>query len=255
MPPLSPIIPLSSTRLLVVAPHPDDEVLAAAGLIQRVLSVDGAVRVIFCTDGENNPWPQRAVEKRWRIRAEDRDRFGLRRRYEALAGLGSLGVGAEAVRYLGLPDQGITPLLRSASARPMLALGEEIEQWRPTLLVGPSLFDLHPDHAAMAMYLAAAIEHSMRDEVSQWTYLIHGRGPQKLKREDFRLTPGEMERKREAILCHRTQLVLSRRRFLGFARPVERFYQPIPVPESWRRSSKLMSTLKRFATLLPHREA
>ncbi|HUR36054.1 MAG TPA: hypothetical protein VM032_19765 [Vicinamibacterales bacterium] len=31
-----------STRLLVIAPHPDDEVIGAAGLIQRVLTRGGA---------------------------------------------------------------------------------------------------------------------------------------------------------------------------------------------------------------------
>ena len=32
-------------RLLVIAPHPDDETLGAGGLIQRVLSAHGTVRV------------------------------------------------------------------------------------------------------------------------------------------------------------------------------------------------------------------
>lgn len=39
-------------RLLVVAPHPDDETLAAGGLIQRVLMRGGAVRVVLVTAGD-----------------------------------------------------------------------------------------------------------------------------------------------------------------------------------------------------------
>src|SRR6185436_12115926 len=41
-----------ATRLLVVAPHPDDEMLAAGGLMQRVLSTHGTVQVVYLTDGD-----------------------------------------------------------------------------------------------------------------------------------------------------------------------------------------------------------
>src|SRR2546430_10087895 len=38
-------------RLLVLAPHPDDETLGAGGLIQRVLARGGTVRVVLVTAG------------------------------------------------------------------------------------------------------------------------------------------------------------------------------------------------------------
>src|SRR5436309_73025 len=44
-----------ATRLLVVAPHPDDEVLAAGGLIHHVVSIGGQVRVVYLTDGDGFP--------------------------------------------------------------------------------------------------------------------------------------------------------------------------------------------------------
>src|SRR5689334_9969241 len=40
-----------SERLLVIAPHPDDETLGAGGLIQRVRANDGQVRVVLITAG------------------------------------------------------------------------------------------------------------------------------------------------------------------------------------------------------------
>jgi hypothetical protein len=39
-------------RLLVVAPHPDNETLGAGGLIQRVLSRGGSVLVVLVTAGD-----------------------------------------------------------------------------------------------------------------------------------------------------------------------------------------------------------
>ena len=49
----------ASDRLLVFAPHPDDETIATGELIQLAIAAGVAVRVVFATDGDNNPWPQR----------------------------------------------------------------------------------------------------------------------------------------------------------------------------------------------------
>src|SRR6188508_1824893 len=43
------------TRLLVLAPHPDDEALGTAGLIRRVVGAGGSVRVILITSGDAFP--------------------------------------------------------------------------------------------------------------------------------------------------------------------------------------------------------
>src|SRR5262249_6702771 len=43
------------TRLMVFAPHPDDETLAAGGLIQHVVAKQGTVRVVFLTNGDGYP--------------------------------------------------------------------------------------------------------------------------------------------------------------------------------------------------------
>ena len=45
----------AETRLMVFAPHPDDESLGAGGLIQRVLNSGGQVRVVFMTNGDGFP--------------------------------------------------------------------------------------------------------------------------------------------------------------------------------------------------------
>jgi LmbE family N-acetylglucosaminyl deacetylase len=57
-------VDLSPTdRLLVVAPHPDDETLGAGGLLQRAAARGAAVRLCYATSGENNPWAQAAFER------------------------------------------------------------------------------------------------------------------------------------------------------------------------------------------------
>ena len=43
----------SDRNMLVIAPHPDDETLAAGGLIARQTSRDIPIHVVAVTDGEN----------------------------------------------------------------------------------------------------------------------------------------------------------------------------------------------------------
>src|ERR1700761_1545366 len=54
---LAPTTAVQPDRLVVVAPHPDDEVLGTAGLIQQMLVHDIAVEVIAVTDGDASHAP------------------------------------------------------------------------------------------------------------------------------------------------------------------------------------------------------
>jgi LmbE family N-acetylglucosaminyl deacetylase len=216
-------------RVLLLAPHPDDETLAAAGLLQHAAAAGAAVRVIYATDGENNPWAQRAVEHRWRVSVADRFRWGARRRREALAALAILGVPDHAVIFLGLPDQGLTRELLHGDCSAIASLACEIERFMPTVLVAPSPFDLHPDHSALAVLVRFA-----RGRVAprfRWPllldYLVHNRGGATQRFDGswrVTLTYQQLVRKRVAIRAHCSQLVLRKRGLLAFATRHENFF-------------------------------
>jgi LmbE family N-acetylglucosaminyl deacetylase len=217
-------------RLLLVAPHPDDETLAAGGLIQAAVAAGAAVRVVFFTDGESNPWAQRATEGRLFIGAAARCAFGARRRREALASLAVLGIAAGDAEFLGFPDQGTTPALladdRSAAER----LTGLVREWRPSLVVGPSLFDLHPDHSALAVVLLGALARLPLQEVPSprlLTFVVHN---PHLRRAASRavaveLDPGQVDRKRGAIRCNRSQLFWRGSWLESFAADRESFWE------------------------------
>ena len=222
-----------SDRLLVIAPHPDDESAATGGLLQHALAAGAATQVIFFTNGDNNPWAQRATELRWRIGSADRARFAIKRQEEVRAALAQLGVPESAVRFLGYPDQSTTDLLLHGNELALAKLAGEIAAWRPTILVGPSLLDLHPDHSALGALLHFALETlgekaPVRHHVR---FLVHN--PHLRARREgatvLPLEPEQQKRKLAALLCHRTQLVLRGSWLPAFAEAEERFYLSEPA--------------------------
>lgn len=205
-------------RVLIIAPHPDDEAIASGGLIQRAR----AVRVLFVTDGENNPWPQRAALRRLRLSEDDRRRWGALRREEARASLALLGAGDEAARFLALPDGCLARLARAGDNRLTEIVESEVQHFAPTLTVSPSSFDLHADHRACAWFVHRAILPG----TPLVTYVIHGEPPPARIALRLELSESERKRKSEAIECHESQLRLSRRRFLAHVRGHEVFCSP-----------------------------
>src|ERR1700720_1211960 len=124
----------SDSRLMLIAPHPDDESVACGVVLQRAVRAGAAIRVIYITDGENNPWPQRVIESKWRLNAADRVRWGRIRRDEALAALRVLGVDPVAVHCIGLPDQKLTALLARDARFVLKRLALMINQWARLIL-------------------------------------------------------------------------------------------------------------------------
>jgi LmbE family N-acetylglucosaminyl deacetylase len=210
----------SDSRLMLVAPHPDDEALACSVILQRAVRDGSVIHVVYATDGDDNPWPQRVLEGKWRLEAADRRRWGKLRRAEALAALQILGVHPSSVHFLALPDQGLTDLLTSDSGSILERFATSIRSWAPTDLLVPSIHDTHPDHSALAVMLRLVLAKLYSDETSAsvWAYTVHGKSKvffghaQKLRHSN-----GETSIKEKAIRCHKTQLKLSRRRFLAYA--------------------------------------
>jgi N-acetyl-1-D-myo-inositol-2-amino-2-deoxy-alpha-D-glucopyranoside deacetylase len=218
------------TRLLVVAPHPDDESLAAGMLIQRTLAAGGRADVLLLTDGDDNPWPQRWLERRLVIDASGRARWGARRRLEVAAALGRLGVPPDQLHALGWHDMQVTDELRFRHVAAVAAVRRTVERVRPTLVVIPDLGDSHPDHgsAHVLARLALSAAGSLADVL---TYMVHGTersAPEDLLVPDA--DPGRQATKVSAVLEHVTQMALSRKRMLAVASRPERFDRPAAAP-------------------------
>jgi LmbE family N-acetylglucosaminyl deacetylase len=240
-------------RLLVVAPHPDDETLACGGLIQRTRAAGGAVRVLLATGGETNPWPQRVSERRWRLDADAGVRWGARRRGELLAALRVLGLDEDALVPLGLPDQGVTEHLLADATGLQARLASLMQAFAPTRVAYPHVADAHPDHSALAFVAEAAIARCVAHGLAlpeRLVYLVHGARGMATAPIVLRLGADEYARKREAALAHASQALFGRARLLRLASAVEGFHPPPtwPTPQrdrwqwSWRGHWPLAAT-------------
>lgn len=206
-------------RVLVFAPHPDDETIATGELIQAAQAGGAALRIVFATNGENNPWPQRWLERRWRIGAGDRARWGERRRREGIRALARLGVDEACACFLGWPDQGLVDrLMRDDQA--VAALAAEIRGFGATHVVMPTLSDRHPDHGALRVMLDLALYRAGVDCV-RLGYTVHGL----LAAPGWTLAgdPLRRDRKRQAMQAYLSQIALSGNRLRALAARAEVF--------------------------------
>jgi len=217
----------ASDRLLILAPHPDDESIATGGLIQVARDAGAATRVLVLTDGDNNPWPQRWIEKRWHIDAAARSRWGARRREEARTAMHVLGLHADDARFLGLPDLGLTDLLMRNDQAVIDTLRATVDEFRPTILVAPALSDRHPDHSAAHILARLALRASAITP-RLLTFAVHGgvAGDVVLP-----LNSAQRETKANAIRAHASQVRLSGRRFLRYAAGDETYHDAASIME------------------------
>lgn len=220
----------ADTRLLVLAPHPDDETLATGGLLQRAQAARAALSVFMLTHGDNNPWPQRWLERRWRIGSEDRRRWGLRRMREAAEALGRLGVDPAILISPGWPDMGLTERMLEEGDALVTRLAGHLQAFRPTLVVMPALADRHPDHSATHLIARAALAR-FDGAPRCLAYLVHG-PDDGADGTAVELDRGALERKRQAVLAYASQVTLSRARLLRLVTDVEHYraIDPPPMP-------------------------
>src|SRR5262245_28993582 len=104
--PTTPLELPPDARVMVVAPHPDDETIAVGGLLARLSRAGVPLRVIFVTNGDGYPDAVTRTVAARNPTSADYLAFGRRREQEALTALARLGVSERDVRFLGFPDGG-----------------------------------------------------------------------------------------------------------------------------------------------------
>ncbi|QZX80604.1 PIG-L deacetylase family protein [Metapseudomonas otitidis] len=187
-------------RAVIVAPHPDDEVLGCGGLIQQLAQLGRACQVIAVTDGEashpgSRAWPPSHLA---RVRPEE---------------------SREALQRL-VPDRDI-PCLRAGLPDGGIAAGEQaLADWLGQRLRADDVVfttwrgDGHPDHEACGRATLAAAQavgcHVCEYPVWAWHWATPDdpRLPWERARR-LPLAPSQRARKQRAVAAFASQLDAS----------------------------------------------
>ena len=203
---IQPLAPFTKDdRVLIMAPHPDDETIAVAGVIQRAKKAGAEIKVVCFTNGDHNELSFIVYEKRLTLKSGEFIHMGEVRRNETISAMKSLGLGGQDLVFLGYPDFGTMEILTKywGDAKPYKSLltkqsrvpypdclspgapyvGEsilsDIEKvlldFRPTKIFVSDPVDSNRDHRALYLFMHIALwdlEGKMPGP-EVYPYLIH----------------------------------------------------------------------------------
>ena len=197
----------SGDRILVIAPHPDDESLAAGGLIKKARDKNATVTVVVMTDGSSAATPEELSQYLEKNNENSSTGIAELRHEEAVNALSKLGMNENNIIFLGYPDTGLRTLFEDywdpdkpyTSNTPFNKfdhspynftyqknvpytgwnvaenLKQIITDFKPTIIITPDGLDEHRDHwatNAFLMYSTAAT--NFKGKI--YTYLVHKGG-------------------------------------------------------------------------------
>jgi len=182
-----PISVVKADKVLVLAPHPDDDVLGCGGLIKSLSDGGAKIKVIYFSDGSLGTKT-----------GERNEELISKRESEAVEAGKILGISEE--KFLRLPDSKIVADLKLASL-----IRREIEFDKPDLVLAPSFEELHPDHFAVSEVLALSLKN-LDSHFNIWLYEVWGVGRfnRLFSIEDY------IDDKQEALDCHKSQMKVKR---------------------------------------------
>lgn len=203
-PPPTTISWSASDRVLVLAPHPDDETIACGGVLQQARAMKLPTRVVFFTYGDNNEWSFTVYRKHIVLAPSAFRTMGMLRHDEAVAATATLGVPADDLTFLGYPDFRTLriwtdhwrdqPPLESMFTRTttvpytnayrtgapyrgesvLADLTAIIREFRPTRVFVSHPADYNPDHRALYLFTRVALWNLQAElRPALYPYLVH----------------------------------------------------------------------------------
>jgi len=131
---------LPGKKVVVLAPHPDDEVFGCGGTLSQMAAAGAEIDIIIITDGVlRNEWPDldsQLAEQKRQAKAEQR-------RQESIQAAEILGYPAPT--FMGLQDGELLQHVHLSDE-----LGSRLAAMCPDLILAPSIWEMHRDHRAVA---------------------------------------------------------------------------------------------------------
>jgi LmbE family N-acetylglucosaminyl deacetylase len=192
-------IPKPGSRVLIVVPHPDDELLGCGNFIYQSVKKNCDIKVLVLTNGDGGGLLE---SLKYKIVKPDAAHFEARahiRQNETKQVLKTLGLMETDIIFLGYPDKGLFALwknfweknkpytsmytgrnygFRQNSYAPYTGynLANDLERFcrdfKPDYVVYPHFYDRHTDHFSVNNFVKYTIA-KMDLNVVELTYLIH----------------------------------------------------------------------------------
>ncbi|MQW92588.1 PIG-L family deacetylase [Acinetobacter wanghuae] len=187
-----------NSRVCLIAPHPDDEILGCAGLIQQ-LDALGLEIILFAVTNGTASHPNSDIYSRHQLNKV--------RPYESLAALKSLGLQHNIQRIeLGIPDGEIYSQKRSLEEKLCSHLKPH------DVLITTFEKDGHPDHEACGQVVRQIAQTLSLSYLQVLIWAWHWAKPQDARIPwdnalKLTLSPEQLERKALATACFESQLM------------------------------------------------
>lgn len=186
-------------RILILAPHADDESLGCGGLIAHALSAGSEVFVIILTDGaKSHPNSKSYPASRLIALRED----------EAAAAVAVLGIKPDHLVFFRYPD-GSAPLRGRSLRQAVIRLADFVDRNEISMIASTWPHDPHTDHVSAHRIAAGAARMSKVQHLSYlvwgWTLAVSTWLPvQPIRGVRLDVTQ-YLDVKRRAVACHKSQ--------------------------------------------------
>lgn len=192
----------SDDRILILAPHIDDENIGASGIIQRALLKKAKVKVVYITNGDD--FISSVIEENRSVKLvpEEFIKMGEERIREGEKAMSALGLNGKDLIFLGYPDRGLSSMLDKnySSQTPFVSNGTKfnhnpyrqtykpgtlyagenlvadlndiINEYKPTKIIVSHPRDKHSDHSAVFEFLQDSLQENW-GKYRIYAYLVH----------------------------------------------------------------------------------
>lgn len=195
----------TNDRILILAPHPDDETICTSGILQEACRLNLPVKIVYFTNGDNNEVSFIVYEKHLVLHREEFIHMGEVRREEALSAMEKLGVKEDQLIFLGYPDFGTLHIFQEywGNVSPFRSMFTHVTQvpypeclspgspytgesilkdiksvlfnFKPTKVFCPHPVDMNVDHRSLFLFLQVAF-WDLKNEIERpqiYPYLVH----------------------------------------------------------------------------------
>lgn len=152
---------IKANRVLVLAPHPDDDVFGCGGTCKKIADGGGSITVCYFCDGAGGVPEGR--DEAGEVRHYDQNLINIRKS-ESKKSAEILGIGKQV--FFGYRDGKL-----AAGSAAIRALSDLIKEIKPDIIFVPSFLDNHPDHRVVNEILINVLSQEKFDgEI--WAYEI-----------------------------------------------------------------------------------